>query len=138
MTYSGTFRRLFAFLIDSIVMIGCYLVLGIILRSAIFLTPLFALPMLGFWFFGGLFFFAWFYFAGFESSKWQATIGKKLLELKVVDLEGNRVSFARATGRYFGKLLSRITLMIGFLMIIWTKKKQALHDKLASTLVIHQ
>lgn len=136
--YSGAFRRLFAFMIDCVVIIGAYMLLALILGFAVFSSPLLALPMFGLWYFGGMFCFAWLYFAIFESSKWQATVGKRVLGLKVVDLEGNRVGFWRATARYFSKLLSRFILMIGFLMIFWTKKKQALHDKIASTLVIFQ
>lgn len=134
--YSGALRRLFAFMIDCVLIIGAYMLLAFILGCAVFFNPLLALPMFGLWYFGGMFCFAWLYFASLESSKWQATIGKRVLGLKVVDLKGKRVSFWRATARYFSKLLSRLILMIGFLMILWTKKKQALHDKIASTLVI--
>ena len=78
----------------------------------------------------------WVYTAVLHSSIWQATLGKKLLGLKVVDYAGNRISFARATGRYFASFLSAILLGIGFILIAFTKRKQALHDKLASTLVV--
>ncbi|MFB0613632.1 RDD family protein [Aurantiacibacter poecillastricola] len=77
------------------------------------------------------------YFAGLESSAWQATVGKKLLGLMVTDLSGNRISFLRALGRYFGKILSSLILMIGYIMVAFTGKKQGLHDMLASTLVLH-
>ena len=78
----------------------------------------------------------WLYFAAFESSKWQATPGKKLLTLKVTDLVGQRISFARASGRYFGKLISVLSLLIGFAMAGISEKKQALHDKMADCLVV--
>ncbi|NGX38424.1 MAG: hypothetical protein K1000chlam2_01597 [Chlamydiae bacterium] len=138
MTYSSLFRRLAAFAIDCIVLIGIFMLGGLILGISLFAAPFLALPMLGFWYFGGLLFLAWFYYAGFESSRWQATIGKKMLGLKVVNLKGNRIGFWRATVRYFSKLLSRLILMFGFLMIFFTKKKQALHDKIARTLIIHR
>jgi uncharacterized RDD family membrane protein YckC len=80
----------------------------------------------------------WLYFAILESSAWQATIGKKALGLEVTDLDGNRISFGRATGRFFGKILSGLILGIGFLMAGFTEKKQALHDILAGTLVIRK
>ena len=76
------------------------------------------------------------YFAGLESSSRQATLGKMALNLKVVDTRGQRISFANALGRYFAKILSVITLLIGFMMAGWDPKKQALHDKLADTLVV--
>ncbi|MGH9735479.1 MAG: RDD family protein [Candidatus Acidiferrales bacterium] len=80
----------------------------------------------------------WLYYALFESSAWQATIGKKALGLTVTDLEGRRIGFGRATGRFFAKILSCIILFIGFFMIGFTSKKQGLHDILAGTLVLRQ
>jgi uncharacterized RDD family membrane protein YckC len=77
----------------------------------------------------------WLYFALLESGRSQATLGKQALGIVVTDLEGRRISFGRATGRYFGKLLSSIFL-IGYIMAGYTEKKQALHDLLAGTLVI--
>jgi uncharacterized RDD family membrane protein YckC len=79
---------------------------------------------------------SWLYFATFESSPWQATPGKKVLGLRVTDLEGRRLSFIRASGRYFGKIISSLLLGIGFAMAGFTQKKQALHDMLAGCLVL--
>ena len=78
----------------------------------------------------------WVYFAVLHSSKWQASIGKKAVGLKVVDENGNRISFGRATGRYFAEFLSALILGIGYMMVGWTKKKQGLHDMIAGTFVI--
>ena len=78
----------------------------------------------------------WVYFGFTESSSWQATIGKKLLNLKVTDMSGNRLTFGRASGRYFAKILSGLTCLIGFVMAAFTEKKQALHDMVANTLVV--
>ncbi|MCX6233364.1 MAG: RDD family protein [Bacteroidetes bacterium] len=78
----------------------------------------------------------WLYFALMESSKHQATLGKMAIGAKVTDMQGGRISFARATGRYFAKILSGMILMIGYIMAGFTEKKQALHDILAETLVI--
>ncbi|MCX6690562.1 MAG: RDD family protein, partial [Methanoregula sp.] len=80
----------------------------------------------------------WLYYAGFESSRSQATPGKVLMHAQVTDLEGNRVSFARATLRFFGKFISLVIIFIGFIMIGLTKKKQGLHDKIAGCLVLLQ
>ncbi len=77
----------------------------------------------------------WLYSALMESSAWQATLGKKVLGLLVTDLEGRRISFGRATGRYFSKMVSAIILLIGFMMVGWTQRKQGLHDMMAGTLV---
>jgi uncharacterized RDD family membrane protein YckC len=80
----------------------------------------------------------WIYYASMESSSWQATLGKKILGLRVTDLAGNRISFSRASGRFFGKILSGMILGIGFLMAGFTARKQALHDILAGCLVLRQ
>jgi len=76
------------------------------------------------------------YFAGMESSSKQATLGKMALGLKVTDLHGQQISFAKATGRYFAKILSAIILLIGYIMVAFDSKKQGLHDKLANTYVL--
>jgi uncharacterized RDD family membrane protein YckC len=78
----------------------------------------------------------WIYEASMESSTKQATIGKMALGLKVTDLAGRRISFARATGRHFAKLVSGMILLIGYIMAGFTERKQALHDMIAGTLVV--
>ena len=80
----------------------------------------------------------WLYFALLESSAWQGTLGKKALGLEVTDMQGTRISFGRATGRFFGKIISGFILLIGFIMAGFTEKKQALHDLMAGTLVIRR
>jgi len=79
---------------------------------------------------------AWLYYAIMESSKPQATIGKMALGTKVTTLGGERIGFGRASGRYFGKIVSGLTLGIGYLMAAFTERRQALHDKMANTLVV--
>jgi uncharacterized RDD family membrane protein YckC len=78
----------------------------------------------------------WLYFALMESSAKQATLGKMALSIKVIDVNGQRIGFGKATGRYFGKIISGIILAIGYMMAGWTERKQALHDMMASTLVV--
>lgn len=78
----------------------------------------------------------WLYFALMESSKNQATLGKMALGLKVTDMDGGRISFGRASGRFFGKIISGMILYIGFILAGLTEKKQALHDMMASCLVV--
>jgi uncharacterized RDD family membrane protein YckC len=78
---------------------------------------------------------AWLYEALLTSSPWQATVGKKILNLKITDEAGNRISFARATGRHFAKYLSAMILFIGYIMAAFTDRKRALHDIIAGTLV---
>jgi|JI6StandDraft_1071083.scaffolds.fasta_scaffold11380_6 uncharacterized RDD family membrane protein YckC len=78
----------------------------------------------------------WLYFALQESGQHQATIGKRTLAIKVVTLAGKAPSFWRATGRHFAKILSGLLLCIGYLMCIFTAKKQCLHDIMADCLVV--
>jgi uncharacterized RDD family membrane protein YckC len=78
----------------------------------------------------------WIYFAVLHSSTWQASVGKKLVGLKAVDKNMHRISFGRATGRYFAEIISALILCIGYMMVGWTKKKQGLHDMTAGTYVI--
>lgn len=78
----------------------------------------------------------WLYFTISESSPWQATIGKKLLGIRVTDEAGNRIGFGRANGRYWSKIVSTLILCIGYIMVAFTEKKQGLHDKIAGTLVL--
>jgi uncharacterized RDD family membrane protein YckC len=78
----------------------------------------------------------WLYEALLTSSSWQATIGKRVLHLKVVDEAGNRIGFGRATGRFFAKILSSMFFCIGFIMIGFTERKTGLHDMLAGTRVL--
>lgn len=76
------------------------------------------------------------YFTIMESSRLQATVGKMALGIIVTDETGNRISFMRANGRFFAKMVSALILYIGYIMAGFTERKQALHDIIASTYVI--
>lgn len=78
----------------------------------------------------------WIYSAGLTSSNFQATLGKKILGLKVVGLDGEKITFGRASGRWLASILSGFILGIGYLMVAFTAKKQGLHDMIAGTYVI--
>jgi len=78
----------------------------------------------------------WLYEAFMTSSEWQATVGKRVMSIIVTDVNGNRMSFARATGRHFAKYISVFLLGIGFIVAAFSAKKQALHDMIAETLVL--
>ena len=78
----------------------------------------------------------WLYYAGLESSSQMATLGKRALGLKVTDLQGQRVDFLHATGRHFGKILSALPLLLGFILMISDEKKQTWHDKMSGCLVL--
>lgn len=149
-TYAGFWKRFLAYLIDS-VLIG--FASFILLLPAIGLTGLGAAmnsddigdgsPALGILAVGtfGLTILliavgGWLYFALMESSARGGTLGKMALGLKVTDMSGNRISFGRATGRYFAKLLSGALMGLGYIMAGFTQQKQALHDILAGCLVV--
>ena len=80
----------------------------------------------------------WIYFAYLESSRNQASLGKMAIRAAVTDMQGNRITFSRATLRLFGKYLCVLTVFIGFLIIAFTAYRQGLHDKIAGTLVFRQ
>jgi uncharacterized RDD family membrane protein YckC len=122
MEYAGFWKRFVAYLIDAILLgiIGGILTSQMDQEVASTITTI-----LG-----------WLYFAGMESSSRQATLGKSIMGIYVTGLDGQRISFLRATGRYFAKFISAIILLIGFIMAAFTERKQALHDMIASTLVL--
>ncbi|MDG2003588.1 MAG: RDD family protein [Novosphingobium sp.] len=139
--YGGFWRRVAAYIIDSIIlniaitMISGVLGLGIGFTGGMGegLDEAAALGMVstsvGVSLIG-----TWLYFAIMESSAMQATVGKLALGVIVTDLDGGRISFGRATGRYFAKILSGMILLIGFIMVGLTERKQGLHDMIAGTL----
>lgn len=86
----------------------------------------------------GRFIAVWLYHACLESGPHQSTWGKRALGLKVTGVTGQRISFGHASGRYFSTLITNMTMGIGYLMVAFTDRKQALHDMIAGTLVIKQ
>lgn len=120
--YAGFWKRFVAYLIDAIILGIVAALLNSMMDEAVAGTI------------GAII--GWFYFAGLESSERQATLGKSVMGIVVTDLDGNRISFLRATGRYLAKILSALILMIGYIMAAFTARKQALHDMIASTLVV--
>lgn len=70
-----------------------------------------------------------------ESSKFQGTFGKVLMDIKVVDKHGNRLTFLKSIARNSSKLLSYVSILLGFIWILVDKKKQGWHDKLNHTFV---
>jgi uncharacterized RDD family membrane protein YckC len=83
---------------------------------------------------------SWLYWAAMESSSWQATLGKRALGLYVTDLNGQRATFGRTSGRFFaGRGIGYfvgIYFLVSCILIAFTEKKQALHDIIAGTLVM--
>jgi len=79
---------------------------------------------------------AWLYAAFSESSRWSATIGKRMIGLQVLTAAGGKLSFGQATVRHFMKFLSLFTATVGFMMAGWTRRCQALHDMPSDCIVV--
>lgn len=141
--YAGFWRRFIAYLIDSFISVAvCAVIFLIFGFSAIsdMRDSYMAANSVSKLALGGIISLIciWLYFAFFESGGWQATLGKKAMGLKVTDLDSKRINFARATGRFFAKILSNLSFFIGYIMAGFTAKKQALHDVIAETLVFKE
>lgn len=124
MNYAGFWRRFGALLIDAVILGLVSVITNLVLEQNVAAAVGVVI--------------GWLYYAGMESSERQGTFGKSLLGIYVTDTDGGRISFLRATGRYFAKWLSGLILLIGYIMAAFTARKQALHDMLASTLVLHR
>ena len=155
--YAGFWLRLIAHLIDSLILgvavIALFIPLAAITGAAAHLRTLEDAPRNGqadpaviaalisvaFTFVGAAVLITWLYNAYFESSAWQATVGKRALNLYVTDLSGQPISFMNATGRYFAKIVTGlIPLFLGYIMAGFTERRQALHDMIAGTLVMRR
>ena len=137
-SFGGFWIRVLAYLIDSVLLWIANVILGMAFIGGYSVFPDPNNPAAtGFATSGTLLSLAlgWLYFALMESSKHQATLGKRALNLRVTGLNGERISFANATGRYFSKIVSALILCIGFIMVAFTAKKQGLHDMMAGTYV---
>jgi uncharacterized RDD family membrane protein YckC len=81
----------------------------------------------------------WLYYAYLESGERQGTWGKQVLGVYVTDLLGARIGFGQASGRFFARIVTHmIPLSLGFIMAGFTERKQALHDMIASCLVLRR
>ncbi len=68
-----------------------------------------------------------------------ATPGKMVLNIKVVDADtGEKLSVGQSIGRYFAYIPAMAILMIGIIWVVFDKRKQGWHDKLAKTVVIRK
>jgi uncharacterized RDD family membrane protein YckC len=139
--YGGFWIRVVAAIVDGVIIRVVVAPVGMIFGGLGFAGSLTGIPHRGLALLGGgitailVLFGSWLYEAFMESSSYQATLGKMIFGMKVTDLNGNRISFERATGRHFAKFLSAIILCIGYIMVGFSDRKQGLHDLLAGTLV---
>ena len=73
-----------------------------------------------------------------EASLHQGTIGKRLMDISVTDLIGNRISLSTSFARNLAKILSVLPFFLGYLYCFLNKKQQCLHDVIVETLVVKQ
>ncbi len=140
--YAGFWKRVGAYLLDVIIlnifMMIVFLIFGIVMGvkgEGIRAVETVAN--------GGIIYLAqlilyWIYHAVMESSGKQATLGKMAVGIKVTSIDGERIGFLQASGRYFGQIISVLTLGFGYLMVAFTERKQALHDIMAGCLVLEK
>jgi len=135
--YAGFWRRLVAAILDQIVLVVgrafVYGALGLMLYAILYLIEIrnnhdaifrvfaAALSVIDLWL-------TWIYFAMMESSSLRGTLGKLALGIRVNHRDGGQLTFEQATVRYFAKIISAITLLVGFILAGFSSKKQALHD----------
>jgi uncharacterized RDD family membrane protein YckC len=126
--YAGFWIRVGAHIVDGIIMYITGLLYGLIIGLSGINSSILTI--------GGAIAISWLYYAGLESSEKQATFGKQLFGLKVVNEKYKRISFGQATMRIIGKFFSGVILGIGYIMIAFSEKKQGLHDLIAQTYVL--
>jgi uncharacterized RDD family membrane protein YckC len=119
MIYAGFFRRFVALIIDSLIIFIPSWLAGM------------AIP------FVGAVAINFMYSVILESSYAKSTPGKFLMGIMVVDESGQQLSFSKACIRYFMKFVSGMIMMIGYLIQLFTAKRQALHDIVAGAVVVH-
>lgn len=122
-SYAGFWIRLLAWAIDLTILF----LIGLLLSCVINIGAIFVSTII-----------AWLYFALFDSSSARGTLGKQLFGLKVSDTSGNKITFLRASLRFAGRLLNTCILGLGYLLIVFTERKQGLHDMIAQTIVLRR
>ncbi|WP_444995929.1 RDD family protein [Aliikangiella sp. IMCC44359] len=145
--YAGFWKRFIAYIVDVIIIYIIIGVLAAVLFGSFFgdtnnsqsminnPAALFSSAALIYF---GVYLLWWLYYAIQESSSAQATLGKRLLGIKVTDIQGNQLTFGHAAGRQLAGVVSQFTMLIGYLMAAFTGRKQALHDMIASTVVVNK
>ena len=133
--YGGFWRRVLAYGIDLALVFVASAVIGVVSGLA---AVLLHMPPQEVRLFDGIlgFVIGFLYFPLLESSEYGATFGKLWLGMRVVDEDGEQISFGRALVRYFAKILSGLLVGLGFLIVGVTPRKRGLHDMIAGTMVM--
>ncbi|MPW35304.1 RDD family protein [Vibrio sp. B1Z05] len=151
--YAGAFKRVLAWIIDSIILVIPIFIFVYFLELNVYQNTTSIDSMVA----GGMssfeiqarldatvdalsnlvgFLISLLYFSFMDSSKKQATFGKLIMGIKIITKTGGKLSFFRAMWRFISKIFSSLILFIGLIMIPFTKKKQGLHDFMAGSLVV--
>ncbi|WP_413289143.1 RDD family protein [Bdellovibrio sp. HCB337] len=118
--YAGFWRRLGGTLIDGVIVGLISIVFSLLRLESVGLSLLLAVLYQPF----------------FEASELQGTPGKALLDMRITDMNGNRITFKKSLIRYAVRIVSSLFVCIGYLFMLFTEKKQTLHDLAAETLVV--
>lgn len=143
--YAGFWRRFIAAVLDQIILLVgrafVYGAIGLIIYAMLFVFDarnqidlvfrIYAaiLALVDFWI-------TWIYFAAMESSTLQGSLGKLALGIRVSNTDMKRITFEQATARYFAKIISSLTIGVGYLLCAYSSKKQALHDFIGKTVLV--
>jgi uncharacterized RDD family membrane protein YckC len=144
--YAGFWRRFFAAILDHIILIVAggiiYGAIGLVVYASLYLFEVRENHSLIFLIFGGCMallnlWLTWIYYALMESSGMQGTLGKLALGIRVFHAKERRaLTFEEATVRYFAKIISRFTLLVGYIMCAFSSRKQSLHDFVAKGVLV--
>ncbi|MDN3549914.1 RDD family protein [Mucilaginibacter aquaedulcis] len=136
MQYFGSFdQRLLASVLDWFILFGVFILIAFVV-VLLFIRDKETRIMASFIIMGIVPFAKIIYHIIMESSAKQATFGKQMLKIKVVDMQGDRITVGKAIGRNLCKIFSVGTVFIGYLLAFFNKQQQCLHDMMAGTLVI--
>ena len=132
--FAGFDQRLLAAALDTFIIFGIFVIIAFILflfiddkttQLIVIFSPLAAVPVV-----------KMIYQIIAESTARQGTIGKRILNIKVCDLNGERLTLAHSAGRNFAKIFSVLSLFTGYLLSFFNRRQQCLHDIIAGTLVM--
>jgi uncharacterized RDD family membrane protein YckC len=136
--YYGSFdQRLLASVLDWFILFGVFVIIAFIV-VLLFIQDKETRIIVSFSILGAIPLAKVIYHIVMESSAKQATYGKQMLRIRVVDLNGDRISTGMAISRNLLKLLSTLPFCLGYVIAFFNKKQQCLHDMLANTLVIKE
>ncbi len=141
---AGFFIRLLATLIDVIIFLAAYLVvfLVIVILANFGVVSVDDLPQykhtVDVLDYSYRILFLYFCLDCESSQKFQGTLGKYIMKIKIVNEDGSKLGLIKAASRLIFKIFSLLLVGVGFFMILLTRKKLGLHDMILSTKVVYR